>query len=96
MVFIFVQGRIEYWWAWPPSDVREPLGVSPGVRVDHGSDGVLHVLVGPATLHLDRACCEELTTTLARAMMRLSDRKPERPVLRFVAERDALLPEAGG
>lgn len=77
-------------------DIREPLAVSASVRVERGNDGVLHVLVGPVTLHLDRACCEELTTTLARAMMRLSDRNPERPVLRLVAERDAFSPDAGG
>lgn len=32
----------------------------------------------PVTLHLDRAVCEELTTTLARAMVALAQAKPKR------------------
>jgi hypothetical protein len=52
-------------------DVRTPLAVSEHVRVEIGRDGVLHVLAGPVTLHLDRRRCEELTTTLARGMVAL-------------------------
>jgi hypothetical protein len=59
-------------------DVRTPLAVSPHARVELGRDGVLHVLVGGVTLHLERGLCEELTTTLARAVVRLSRRVPRR------------------
>jgi len=58
-------------------DVRTALAVSPHARVEMGRDGVLHVLVGPLTLHLDRAICEELTTTLARAMVALAKTQPK-------------------
>jgi hypothetical protein len=68
-------------------DVRTPLAVSEHARVEVGRDGVLHVLVGPITLHLDRDRCEELTTTLARAMVRLARRAPERPQLRIAFSR---------
>lgn len=59
-------------------DVRVPLAASPGARVELGQDGVLHVLTGPIALSLDRAACEELTTTLARAMVRLARMHPRR------------------
>jgi hypothetical protein len=71
-------------------DIREPLAGSKNVRVERGRDGVLHVLVGPITLHLERAYCEELATTLARAMVRLSERPvtgaSARPELRLVED----------
>jgi|SRR5690349_2695053 len=57
-------------------DIRTELAASPRTRVEIGQDGVLHVLAGPITLHLDRAVCEELTTTLARAMVALSRHEP--------------------
>ena len=53
-------------------DIRTELASSPSARVEVGRDGVLHVLAGPVTLHMDRATCEELTTTLARAMIALA------------------------
>jgi len=59
-------------------DVRVPLAASPGARVELGQDGVLHVLTGPVALSLDRAACEELATTLARAMVRLARMHPRR------------------
>lgn len=59
-------------------DVRTPLAVSRGARVEVGQDGVLHVLAGPMTLHLERSACEELTTTLALAMVRLARMSPRR------------------
>lgn len=59
-------------------DIRTELAASPRTRVELGQDGVLHVLAGPVTLHLDRAVCEELTTTLARAMVALAQAKPNR------------------
>lgn len=59
-------------------DVRTPLAASPIARVEMGGDGVLHVLAGPVTLSLDRAACEELATTLARAMVTLSRIHPRR------------------
>ena len=54
-------------------DVRVVLAVSPSARVERGRDGVLHVHVGPVTMHLDRGTCEELSSTLARAMSRYSE-----------------------
>lgn len=58
-------------------DIRTELASSPRTRVELGRDGVLHVLAGPVTLHLDRAVCEELTTTLARAMVALARSKTD-------------------
>jgi hypothetical protein len=58
-------------------DIRTPLAASPHARVEIGRDGVLHVLAGPVTLHLDRARCEELATTLARAMVTLAAIHPK-------------------
>jgi hypothetical protein len=52
-------------------DVRTPLAVSEDVRVEIGGDGTMHVLLPAITLHLDRAHCEQLATTLARALVRL-------------------------
>jgi hypothetical protein len=70
-------------------DIRAPLAVSRHVRVEIGRDGVLHVLVGAVTLHLERAVCEELTTTLARAMVTLIRVQPKggSPTLTLVRER---------
>jgi hypothetical protein len=67
-------------------DVRTPLAVSPNARVELGRDGTVHVLAGPITLHLDRPMCEELTTTLARAMVILAKSAPKqrRPALELV------------
>ena len=73
-------------------DIRTELAASKRTRVDIGQDGVLHVLAGPITLHLDRATCEELTTTLARAMVALA--RSRRPRLRLVPEA-SVRPEAG-
>jgi hypothetical protein len=36
-------------------DVRTLLAASAQTRVEIGQDGVLHVLAGPVTLHLERA-----------------------------------------
>jgi hypothetical protein len=65
-------------------DVRTVLAASRNARVEIGEDGVLHVLAGPITIHLERAVCEELTETLAKAMAVLSRRSAERPLLRIV------------
>jgi hypothetical protein len=54
-------------------DVYVVLAASPNVRVERGRDGVLHVHVGPITVHADRGTCEELATTLARAISRIGD-----------------------
>ena len=78
-------------------DIRTELAASPRTRVELGQDGVLHVLAGPVTLHMDRAVCEELTTTLARAMVALARSNRERrtmPGLRLV--REASRDEASG
>jgi len=71
-----------------PIDVRTALARSSGVRVEVGRAGIVHVLVGPITLHLDRDACEELTTTLARAMVRLAQTQPRAtpPGLRLVRD----------
>jgi hypothetical protein len=62
-------------------DVRTLLAASTQTRVEIGRDGVLHVLAGPVTLHLERGACEELTTTLAHAMVVLARREPRRRAL---------------
>lgn len=69
-------------------DIRTPLAASPNARVELGRDGVVHVLAGPVTLHLERAVCEELTTTLARAMVILASAVPKksRPALALVRD----------
>ncbi len=67
-------------------DIRTPLAASKNARVEIGRDGVLHVLVGHVTDHVDRATCEELTTTLARAMVQLAQSKPRRPSLEIVRQ----------
>jgi hypothetical protein len=69
-------------------DIRTELAASPRTRVELGQDGVLHILAGPVTLHMDRAVCEELTTTLARAMVVLArSHSQRRPAgLRLVRE----------
>jgi hypothetical protein len=71
-------------------DVRTPLAASKHTRVEIGRDGVLHVLAGPVTLHMDRATCEELTTTLARAMVALAALHPKArpPALALVRAND--------
>lgn len=72
----------------PLMDIRTELAASPHARVEIGEDGVLHVLAGPITLHLDRGFCQELTTTLARAMVVLARSTPKRraPALCLVGE----------
>jgi hypothetical protein len=69
------------------SEVYTELAASTKTRVEIGQDGVLHVLAGYVTLHLDRDMCEELTTTLARAVVKLARLEPTRrePRLRLVA-----------
>jgi hypothetical protein len=76
-------------------DVRTRLAASPRTRVEIGQDGVLHVLAGHVTLHLERAVCEELTTTLARAMVLLTRSEPKRPApaLSLVSRAPALSPQ---
>jgi hypothetical protein len=73
-------------------DVRTPLAVSEDVRVEIGGDGTLHVLLPAMTLHLEQAHCEQLATTLARALVRLHKlRAPRRrtPRLRVVPPPDS-------
>lgn len=74
-------------------DVRTPLAASANVRIELGSDGELHVVSPRLTLHLDRAQCEELTTTLARGLVRLHklNAPRPRPSLRVVSD-----PEGSG
>lgn len=59
-------------------DIRTVLARSENARVEVGRDGVLHVHAGPMTLHVDRAFAEELTTTLARAMVHLAKTRPKK------------------
>lgn len=58
-------------------DVRTELAASRQTRVEIGADGVLHVLAGYVTLHLQREVCAELATTLAKAMVALSRAEPK-------------------
>lgn len=77
-------------------DVRTELARSPHTRVEIGEDGVLHVLAGPVTLHLDRKICEELTTTLARSLVALARAEaPATRSLRLVRQADADGPGPG-
>lgn len=68
-------------------DVRTPLAASENVRVEVGRDGALHIVTPVVTLHLQRDQCEELTTTLARALVRLHklSATPKQPRLRVVS-----------
>jgi hypothetical protein len=77
-------------------DVRTPLAVSRHTRVEVGNDGVLHVLVGGVTLHLDRRICEELTTTLARAMVTLARETPRRKAPKLSLVPDVTEAHEGG
>ena len=67
-------------------EVRETLSSASTTRLDIGDDGVLHLPVGPVTIHLDQPTCEELTTTLATGLLKLVKRKKtvELPDLRLV------------
>lgn len=58
-------------------DIRTPLAASNNPRVELGGDGLLQVLAGPVTAHMDRATCEELRTTIARAMIALAKLHPK-------------------
>ncbi|MBZ5710843.1 MULTISPECIES: hypothetical protein [Nannocystis] len=57
------------------------LASAPGYRIELADDGVVHVHAGPLSFRLARDACEALTTTLARAMVRLAHVCPKRPVL---------------
>lgn len=59
------------------------LASSPGARVELVG-AVVHVHVGPLTVRLERTACEELTTTLARAMVQLARARPRLPTLELV------------
>lgn len=68
-------------------DIRTPLAASKNARVEMGQDGVLHVLAGPVTIHIDRTRYEELSLTLAKALVRLREREADEaapPVLQMV------------
>jgi hypothetical protein len=72
------------------SEVRTQLAASTDCRVELDAAGVLHVHSGETTLELDQAACEDLATTLARAVIALSKRQAQehaaarRPKLRLV------------
>ncbi len=72
------------------SEVRTELAASTDCRVELDEAGVLHVHSGDTTLQLDQAACEDLATTLARAVIALSKRqaaeraKARAPRLRLV------------
>ena len=78
-------------------EVRETLSSASTTRLDIGEDGVLHLLVGPVTIHLDQPTCEELTTTLATGLLKLVKRKKtvDLPDLRLVvSDTDGLTDQA--
>jgi hypothetical protein len=56
---------------------RVELAACPTSRVELDPDGSLHVISGNTTLRLDQATCEDLATTLARAVIALSKRQSE-------------------
>jgi hypothetical protein len=59
------------------SIIRTELAASTSSRVELDADGSLHVISGNTTLRLDQATCEDLATTLARAVIALSKRQAE-------------------
>jgi hypothetical protein len=65
---------------------RTELAASTSTRVEIDEEGVMHVLSGGVTLHLDEEACEELATTLARAVIALSRSRatPRKGKLRLV------------
>jgi len=70
-------------------DIRTPLAISPNARVEVGQDGVVHVLAGPVTLHVDRSVCAELAKTMARAMQVLEDMdQRQRPRLKLTLHKN--------
>jgi hypothetical protein len=66
------------------SDAPVLLASSANARVELADDGVLHLHVGPLSLRLERTACEELTTTLARAMVHLARARPRSPALELL------------
>jgi vitamin B12 transporter len=70
-------------------DVRAVLAVSKGARAKIGRGGTLRVQRHGPRGHVNRATCEELTTTLARAMAALAKLHPKTraPVLAFSTSR---------
>jgi hypothetical protein len=58
------------------NDPMIELAASTSTRVELDEEGVLHVIAGSVTLRLDRDTCEELATTLARAVVALGRRAP--------------------
>lgn len=62
------------------------LASSPGARIELVGDEIVHVHVGPLSLRLERAACEELTTTLARAMVHLARARRRAPTLTLLPE----------
>jgi len=60
------------------------LASSPGYRVELVDGAVVHVHAGPLSLRLERAACEALTTTLARAMVHLARLAPRPPALELL------------
>ena len=72
-------------------DIRTPLAVSRSARVEIGQDGILHILAGPITLHLNRPVCEELSATLTRALQHLEALDgAQRPALQLVPRASTL------
>jgi hypothetical protein len=61
----------------PPHDVRTELADSTSTRVEMDAEGVLHVHCCSVSLRLNRDLCEELATTLARAVVALARRQPK-------------------
>ncbi|MCA9695530.1 MAG: hypothetical protein R3A51_09525 [Nannocystaceae bacterium] len=66
------------------SSPRQVLAHTANVRVDLCSCALIHVHVGPVTLHLERGACETLATTLATAMVRLTQLEEGQPSLTLV------------
>ena len=67
-------------------DIRTPLATSANARVEVGQDGVVHVLAGPVTLHVERAICVELASTMARAMRVLERIESKTPQLKLIGQ----------
>ena len=66
---------------------RTELATGPNCQVEIDEHGMLHVHAGDVSLELDQAACEDLATTLARAVITLSKRQAaaaRRATLRLV------------
>ena len=73
-------------------EIRELLSQGPTTRLDIDGDGILHLLIGPVTIHLDKLSAIELATTLSVGLVKVLKTKHQTstPILRLVTPNDGL------